>query len=147
LWIFFVLCCFVLFCFVFIFFLHWWDNDRTISETPSPGLEDVGLTPKLLRLKLYYIWTWRLFFHLFFFQSSLCLSKAFSAYGWLLHYLSLFIPLKIFCLFLWVFFYLFDYLFFPFSLLSLLSTSSHPSIQNITIVIITSRKILNWNGN
>jgi hypothetical protein len=58
--------CIVLFCFVlFCFFPLWWNNDRTISETPSPGLEAVGLTPKLIRLKLHCIWTWRVFFHLF----------------------------------------------------------------------------------
>jgi hypothetical protein len=54
---FFVLCCVVLFC--FSFFPLWWDNDRTTSETPSPGLEAEGWTPKLLRLKLYCIWTWK----------------------------------------------------------------------------------------
>jgi hypothetical protein len=127
LWCFF---CFVLFCFVYVsFFPLWWDNDRTTSETPSPGLEAEGRTPKLLRLKLYYIWTWRFFFHLFiylFFQSSLYLSNACSAYCWLVHYLSLFISLKLFVC-----------LFFPFALTSLLSISSHPSILNITIVIIT----------
>jgi hypothetical protein len=40
-------------------------------------------------------------------------------------------------------FFLLVCLFFPFSLTSLLSTSSHASILNITIVIITSQKILN----
>jgi hypothetical protein len=45
----------------FGFFPLWWDNDRTTSETPYPGLEAEGLTPKLLRLKLYCIWTWRFF--------------------------------------------------------------------------------------
>jgi hypothetical protein len=40
--------------------------------------------------------------------SSLCLSNACSAYCWLVHYLPLFIPLKLFCcLFVLVFFYLF----------------------------------------
>jgi hypothetical protein len=34
-------------------------------------------------------------------------------------------------------------LFFPLSLTSLLSLSSHPSILNITITILTSQKILN----
>jgi hypothetical protein len=47
-------------------------------------------------------------FFIFYFQSSLCLSNAFSAYGWIVHCLSLFISLKLFCLFLcFVFFYLF----------------------------------------
>jgi hypothetical protein len=44
--------------------------------------------------------------------------------------------LKLFCLF--VCFVFSTCLFFPFSLTSLLSISSHPSILNITIVIITS---------
>jgi hypothetical protein len=53
-------CC----CFGFlVFFPLWWDNDRTTSETPSPGLEAEGLTPKLLRLKLYCIWTGDFFFN------------------------------------------------------------------------------------
>jgi hypothetical protein len=109
--------CFVLFC----FFPHWWDNKRTNSETPSPGLKAVGQPPKLLKLKLYCIGNWR-FFHLFifyfyfifslflflfiiFFQSSPCLSNACSVYCWFIHYFSLFISLKLFCLF--CFFYLF----------------------------------------
>jgi hypothetical protein len=55
--------CFILFGLVwFGFFPLWWNNNRTTSETPSPGLEAEGLTPKLLRLKLYCIWTWRFFF-------------------------------------------------------------------------------------
>jgi hypothetical protein len=81
LWVFlfwFVLVWFVL----FGFFPLWWDNDRTTSNTSSPGLEAEGLTPKLLRLKLYCIWTWRffyffiflLFFLILFFFSILSLS-------------------------------------------------------------------------
>jgi hypothetical protein len=42
--------------------------------------------------------------------------------------------------FLLFFFYLFVYLFFPFSLPSLLSLSSHPSILKIVIVIIKARQ-------
>jgi hypothetical protein len=38
--------------------------------------------------------------------------------------------------------FLFVHLFFPLSLTSLLSLTSHPSILNITIVIITTRKYL-----
>jgi hypothetical protein len=129
LWCFF---CFFFFWFGFFgIFPFWWDNDRTTSETPSPELEAEGRTPKLLRLKLYCIWTW-----IFFSQSSLCLSNVCSTYCWLVHYLSLFIALKLFCLF--YFFNLFVYLFFPLSLTSLLPISSHPFILNITIVIITS---------
>jgi hypothetical protein len=77
-------------------------------------------------------------FHLFFCQSSLWLSNAFSAYGWLVHCFSLFTSLKLFCLVLCFVFFLPVYLFFPFPLTSLLSISSHPSILNITSAIITS---------
>jgi hypothetical protein len=129
-----ILLCSLFVCFIFwVFFPIWWDNDRTTSETPSLGLEAEGLTPKLLRLKLYCIWTWG------FFLSSPCLSSACLAYCWLVHYLSLFISL-ILIFFLWfvLLIYLLVCLFFPFSLPSLLSLSSHPSILDITIVIITS---------
>jgi hypothetical protein len=114
-------------CFVFSLFPLWWDNDRTTSETPSPGLEAEKLTPKLLRLKLYWTWTWRFFFHLFifyfyyfiifYFQSSLCLANACSAYCWLVHYLSLFTSLKLFFVFFLFVFPLFIN-FFAFPLLS-----------------------------
>jgi hypothetical protein len=43
---------------------------------------------------------------------------------------------------LFVLFFLLVYLFFPFPLTSLLSISSHPSILNTTIAIITSQKYL-----
>jgi hypothetical protein len=111
----FLFVCFVLCCFV-LFFPFWWDNNGTTSETPSTGLEAEGRTLKLLRLKLYCIWTWRffkiylyfyffisiffIFIFVFYFQPYLCLSNACSAYYWLEHYLSLFIALKLFCLFL-----------------------------------------------
>jgi hypothetical protein len=71
LWGFFVLFCEVLFYFGFSsLFPLWWDNHRTTSEAPSPRLEAEGQTPKLLRLKLYCIWTWRFFsfFFLYFFK-------------------------------------------------------------------------------
>jgi hypothetical protein len=101
---------FVLFCAVLFYFIfpHWWENYRTTPEPPSPGLEAEGQTTKLLRLKLYCIWTWRflyiffiyLFFtfilFIFYIQSSLHLSNAFSAYSWLVHCLSLLISLKLF---------------------------------------------------
>jgi hypothetical protein len=138
--------CGAFFCF---FFPLWWDNNRTTSETLSPGLEAEGLTQKWLRLKLYCIWTWKffiflllfshlfIFIYLFIFQSSLWLSNSCSTYCWLMHSLSLFISLKTF-LFVFVLFFLLVYLIFPFSLISLLSISSHSSILKITIVIITS---------
>jgi hypothetical protein len=149
---------FVLFCAgFFVLFLSvlvplWWENDRTTSETQSPGLEAEGWTPKLLRqillhlhlkifkyfflVSLIFLFSFFLFFS-FYFQSSLCLSNACSAYCWLVHYLSLFIFLKHFLLFCCLFFLLVS-LFFPISLTSLLSISSHPSILNTTIVITTS---------
>jgi hypothetical protein len=121
-----------LWCFLFfIFFPLWWKNDRTTSETPSPGLEAEGLTPKLLRLKLYYIWTWRFilfYFILFTFQPSICLSNACLAYWWLIHYLSLSISLKLFCLFCFftcLFFFPFFFNFFAFSLLSPFHSKYH----------------------
>jgi hypothetical protein len=99
---------FLFVCFVFCFFSPWWDNNT--SETPSPGLQAEGLAPKLLRLKLYCIWTWRFFF-------IFCLCNACLAYCWLVHYLSQFISLALFffvvvCLFCFLFvcFSLFLYL-------------------------------------
>jgi hypothetical protein len=79
------LCLFVCFllCAVLFYFIFplWWDNYRTTMamEAPSPGLEAEGRTPKLLRLKLYCIWTCRflkiflilfiyIFFHLLIFN-------------------------------------------------------------------------------
>jgi hypothetical protein len=142
-WFFFVCVCAVLFYFIFPL---WWDNYKT-SETPSPGLEAEGWTPKWLRLKLHCNWTWSFFlfsilFYLYiyiyvfsfiylffifilifilfiFLFSILCLSNAFSAYGWLAHCLSMFISLKLSCLFvcfflLFCFVFQLDYLFFPF---------------------------------
>jgi hypothetical protein len=71
LWVLFLFCV-VLFYFGFSsLFPLWWDNHRTTSEAPSPGVETEGWTPKLLRLKLYCILAWRflffIFFHLFIF--------------------------------------------------------------------------------
>jgi hypothetical protein len=131
LWRFLVLCCFVWFGFFPL--MRQWQN---YFETPSPGLEAEGLTPKLLRLKLYCIWTLRfffiyLFFSYYFFQSCLCLSNACSAYCWLVHYLSLFMSLKLFhlfacfvfstCLFVFPFFFNF----FTFHLLSPFHSKYH----------------------
>jgi hypothetical protein len=135
LWVFFVLCCFVF----FSFFPLWWDNDRTTSETPSPGLEAVGLTPKILRLKLYCIWTWRFFFHLFifyllfiFFFSPLCLSLmpvqlTLDEYtiSPCLYLWNFFLIVCLFC-----FFYLFVYWFYPFSLTSLLNCTQYRDNNN-----------------
>jgi hypothetical protein len=101
---------------------YFWD---TISRIGGWGTNiKIIMTETLLHLNLE-----------IFFQYSLCPSNACLAYCWLLHYLSLFISLKL--LFV-CFVFLLVYLFFPFSLPSLLSLSSHPSILNITIVIITS---------
>jgi hypothetical protein len=63
----------VLFCAVLFYFIFplWRDNYRTTSEAPSPGLEAEGRTPKLLRLKLHCIWTWRIFLiYIYFFLFS-----------------------------------------------------------------------------
>jgi hypothetical protein len=88
-------------------------------------------------LLIFYFYSY--LYSFFYFQSSLCLSNAFSAYSWLVHCLSLFISLKPF---LFVCLFLLDYLFFPFPLTSLLSIPSHPSSLNITSAIITARKYL-----
>jgi hypothetical protein len=114
-------------CLFVLFFPFWRDNDRTSSQKP-PGLEDEGLTPTLLRLKLYCIWTWGFSFSFSVLLSSLCLTNVCIDDGWLVHYLSLFISLALFyvhvcvcvsmsvCLF-WVFFSLFLFLLcFPSSL-------------------------------
>jgi hypothetical protein len=163
------------FCAVLFYFMCplWWDNYKTTSEAQSPGLEaemdtKIIKTETSLHLNLevyflfsifhfvlfYFIYIYIFFFHLliflflfisFYFQSSLRLSNAFSAYDWLVHCLSLFISLKLFSfvpLFCF-FFFLLHYLFFPFPLTSLLSIPSHPSILNITSVIIIRQKILN----
>jgi hypothetical protein len=63
LWVFFCVCA-VLF---YVMLPLWWDNYRTTSEAPSPGLEAEEWTPKLLRLKLHCIWTWRICFIIIFF--------------------------------------------------------------------------------
>jgi hypothetical protein len=90
--------CVLLFVFfvVCLFFPLWWDNGRTSSQTPTPGLEDEGLTSKLLRLKLYCIWTWGFSFFFSVLLSSLCLSNACIAHHWLVDYLWLFISLALF---------------------------------------------------
>jgi hypothetical protein len=128
---FFVLCYFVLFGLVWFFspLMTQWQNYfwDTISRIGGWGTNTkIIKTETLLNLNLE-----------IFFQSSLCLSNACSAYCWLVHYLYLFISLKLFCLFLCFVFYtcLFVFLF---SLTSLLSISSHPSILNIISVVITS---------
>jgi hypothetical protein len=118
-------------------------------------------TPKLLRLKLHCIWTWRVFFlfsfcfilfyiyiynffhllifyfysHLysfyFYFEFSLCLSNAISAYGWLVHCLSLFISLKhflfvsLFFFSTWLFLLPSSFNFFAFHPLSLFHSKYH----------------------
>jgi hypothetical protein len=78
-----------------------WDTNTKIIKTET-----------LLHLNI------KIFLYIFFF-SILWLSNVCSAYGWLVHYLSLFISLKfLFVHLFWVF--LFVHLFFPLSLTSLL---------------------------
>jgi hypothetical protein len=125
------LCCVLVFLLVW-FFPFWWDNDRTTSKTPSPEFEAEGLTPKLLRLKLYCIWTCRFLkiFILFIFY-SLCLYNACLAYCWLVHYLSLYISLTWFFLFLLFFLnfcllvFSFFFTFFAFPLLTPFHSKNH----------------------
>jgi hypothetical protein len=102
-----------LFVCLFLFFPLWWDNNRTTLQAPTPGLEAEGQTKKLIRLKLYCIWTWGFLF--LFFLSALCLSNTCLAYRWLVYYLSLFISLALFlfvfvCVCLFCFVSLFLYL-------------------------------------
>jgi hypothetical protein len=104
------------------------DSNRTSLQTPTPGPEAEGLTPKLLRLKFYCSWAWGFFsfsFSLSVLLSSLCLSNACLAHCWLVHYLSPFISLAL--VFLWVcvcvclfvlFCFPFFFTFFAFPLLS-----------------------------
>jgi hypothetical protein len=136
--------CFVLFCCVFFFLVffplrrqwqnYFWD---TISR-----IVGCGTTTKLLRLKLIAFELGDFFFIYLFFSfylfNPLCLSNACSAYCWLVHSLSLFISLKLFCLLFVLFFLLVCLFVFPFYFNFLLSISSHLSILNITIVIITN---------
>jgi hypothetical protein len=118
-----------------------WGMNTNIIKTET--LLHLNLEFFLFLFLLYFIYIFLFFyflflFFIFYFKSSLCLSNAFSAYGWLVHCLYLFISLKHF-LFVSLFcFFLLLYMLFPFPLTSLLSISSHPSILNITIVIITS---------
>jgi hypothetical protein len=108
---------------------YFWD---TISRTGSWGTSTKIInTETLLHLDL------EIFFHLFifyfyfcfifYFQSSLCLSNACSAYCWLVHYLSLFIPLKLFCFFQLVCLFVFPFFFnfFAFHLLSPFHSKYH----------------------
>jgi hypothetical protein len=102
LWGFFVCVCAVLF-----YFMRplWWDNYRTTSEAPSPGLEAETDT-KLLRMKLHGIWTWRFFFILF-----------------SIFHIVLFYFIYIFFLSFTYFLFLFLSLFFLFFIFNLLSIS------------------------
>jgi hypothetical protein len=126
------LLCFGFFLFFFFsFFSFWWDNERTTSETPSPGLEAEGLTQKLLRLKHYCIWPWRFFFIFILFFFPLCLSNACLAYCWLIHYFSQFTSLTHFVFLCFVFLlvclfvFSFCFIFFAFPLLSPFHSKTH----------------------
>jgi hypothetical protein len=117
--------CFV-FCVLFYFMcLLWWDNYRTTSEAPSPGLEaetdtKIIKTETSLHLNLegffnflffilfyfilfiyfflsftYFLFLFLSLFFLFFIFNPLSVSNTFSAYGWLVHCLCQFISLKL----------------------------------------------------
>jgi hypothetical protein len=138
----------------------WWDNYRATTEAPSPELEAETNTKFIkaensLHLNLevfffyssfcfilfyFYIFSFiYLFFisillfilSIFYFQSSLWISNAFSAYTWLVHCLPLFISLKLFCLFLcfvfstWLFVLPFSFNFFVFHPLSPFHSKYH----------------------
>jgi hypothetical protein len=104
LWVF-CCCCsvlFVLFCFQFFSLLmrqwqnYFWD---TISRIGSWGANTkIIKTETLLHLNLeiFFIYLLFLLFFILYFRSSHYLSNACLAYCWLVHYLSLFISLKLF---------------------------------------------------
>jgi hypothetical protein len=109
---FFVLCGFVLFYFSPL--MRQLQNNiwGTISRIGGRGTNTkIIKTETLLHLNME-IFFFSFFF--FYFESSLCLSNAFAAYGWLVHCLSLFISLELF-LFVSLFCFFF-YLFICFSL-------------------------------
>jgi hypothetical protein len=139
--------CLFVFAFVFCFFFPF---DEKMTELLHKHWEvfktgDCRTNTKIIKNKnlLHFnLWLFCLFY-LFFILctlSSLCLSNACVAYCWLVCYLSLFISMALLLFFLvGVFLFVCFVLFcFSFSLPSLLSLSSHPSILDITIVIITS---------
>jgi hypothetical protein len=109
LWVFFfILCCFVFFSF-FSHLMRQWQNYfwDTISRIGGWGTNTkIIKTETLLHLNL------EIYLFYFIFQSSLCLSNACLAYCWLVHYRSLFISLKLFCLFVLVFTCLFVFPFY-----------------------------------
>jgi hypothetical protein len=137
---FFVLCCFVWFGLVWVFspMMKQWQNYfwDTISRIVGWRTNNkIIKTQTSLHLNLENFFPFIYFLFLFFFY-PLCLSNACSAYGWLVHYLSLYISLKLFCFFV-LFFLLICLFVFPF-FFNFFAISSHPSILNITIVNITS---------
>jgi hypothetical protein len=114
-----------------------WQTNTKIIKTETLLHLNLEIFLYILFIYLFFPLFFLLFFIflIFYFQSSLCLSNACSAYCSLVHYFSLFISLKLFSLFC---FFLLVYLFFPFPLTFLLSIAFHPSILNITRAIITS---------
>jgi hypothetical protein len=122
---FFVLYFFVFFCF-FKFFSPLMRQKQSYFCDTISRIGDWGSNTKiiktetLLHLKLeiyFFIYLFLFLFCIFYFQSSLCLSNDCSANCWLVHYLYLFISLKLFCLFVCCVFST-CLLVFPFSLTS-----------------------------
>jgi hypothetical protein len=103
-----------LFCFFFSPSMRQWQNYFWDTKFKIGGW---GTNTKIIKTETLLHLNLEILFY-FIFQSSLCLSNACLVYCWLVHYLSLFTSLKLFCLFV-----LLVYLFFPFSLPSLLSLS------------------------
>jgi hypothetical protein len=140
--VFFVLCRFGLFYFSPL--MRQLQNNiwGTISRIGSWGTNtkiafELGLFFNLL---LYFYFNFYIFFHLFiylfiyflvFIFNPLCLANDFSAYGWIVHCLSLFISLKFFLFLCFVFFstclfvFPFSFNFLPFHLLSHLHSKYH----------------------
>jgi hypothetical protein len=119
-----------------------WGTNTKILKTET--LLHLNLEVFIFYFVLFYIYTFFSFIYLFFifiliftlfifyFQSFLCLSNAFSAYGWLVHCLSLFISLKLFlfvalfCFFsTWLFVFPFSFNFFVFHPLSPFHSKYH----------------------
>jgi hypothetical protein len=83
-----------------------WGTNTKIIKTKNL----LHLNLEILYIYIFFSFIFNFYFYLFifYFQSSLCLSNAFSAYGWLVHSFSLFISLKLFWFVsLFCFFYLF----------------------------------------
>jgi hypothetical protein len=123
-----------------------WETDTKIIKTETSLHWNLEFFFSFYFVLFYFIYIYIFFFfHLlififilifilfiFYFQSSLCLSNAFSVYDWLVHCLSLFISLKFFglslcfvCFSTWLFVFPFSFNFFAFHPLSPFHSKYH----------------------